>query len=520
MALLLRRTCAILFALSLAGCGGGGGGGSGDGTPATNTAGAWLTFTPSAPSVTQYQSDAEYVVIRATASRALTTPVRIAIVDPKGLISSEVDIATLSVDSYQATLRTVPTLAVGTHSTTLEVRVCEDAPETCAKPHPGSPWHVPLTVQVKPSSTKTALSDIGSLSTWATYQGAAAHTGFADASFDPAAFSRRWGIPAQTIDKGFFFSTAIDSGRAFFIQRDATGHSQLLAVSEDTGEIAWKATLGGARLANPPAAANGRVYVTTTEEHDNYLWVFEQASGTLVTKRPLRQRSMPHTAPTVSGSDVYLVSGYSGGISKYSDRTGDFSWSSEVDTGDGRSPATDGSLVYSSKTSTGTLYALDAATGATAYVIGDAESGSSIDLAAQVMLTSSDLAVVNGAQLMAFDLRTRTRKWALDTAAYGNVAYANGTVYAIGRDSDKLEARAVATGELLWSTANLGPYFSQLIVTRNLAFASSPWSTIAIDLATHAVVWTYPHGGSLAISRRGVLYILSENGELTAMNLR
>jgi outer membrane protein assembly factor BamB len=43
---------------------------------------------------------------------------------------------------------------------------------------------------------------------------------------------------------------------------------------------------------------------------------------------------------------------------------------------------------------------------------------------------------------------------------------------------------------------------------------------VALDLATQKVVWNYPRGGSLAISSNGVLYILTNVGHLSAINLK
>jgi outer membrane protein assembly factor BamB len=74
---------------------------------------------------------------------------------------------------------------------------------------------------------------------------------------------------------------------------------------------------------------------------------------------------------------------------------------------------------------------------------------------------------------------------------------------------------------LLWASQNLGPdNYSSVIVTHNLAFVSSRSKTLAIDLSTQQVVWSYPLGGNLAISARGVLTILSDAGALAAVNLR
>jgi hypothetical protein len=61
--------------------------------------------------------------------------------------------------------------------------------------------------------------------------------------------------------------------------------------------------------------------------------------------------------------------------------------------------------------------------------------------------------------------------------------------------------------------------FGVPLVTNNLAFVSSMKFTYAIDLSTRKVVWTYPLGGMLALSNRGVLYIQAYN-QLVAINLQ
>jgi len=49
---------------------------------------------------------------------------------------------------YTAVLRASPTLSLGSHSTNIELRLCEDDPFTCKIPLPGSPWIIPYTANV------------------------------------------------------------------------------------------------------------------------------------------------------------------------------------------------------------------------------------------------------------------------------------------------------------------------------------------------------------------------------------
>ena len=112
-------------------------------------------------------------------------------------------------------------------------------------------------------------------------------------------------------------------------------------------------------------------------------------------------------------------------------------------------------------------------------------------------------------------------------------AYANNVVYAFNEYGKRLDAFSAQDGKLLWSFSvpNEPPYiwteFRNMIVTENLIFISSvdtlsggaQGKTLAIDLATHKVVFSHSFGGSIAISDRGVLYIKDKN-RIDAINLK
>ena len=629
-----------VLALALTACGGGSGGGGGAPAPVNSTAGNWLTFDPAAPSVTQFEGESVRVVLTAKASRTFSVPFNVAIIDQAGVISPQVDVAVVSAMEYRATLQTSPTLRAGEQSTMLEVRLCEDAPLTCAKPLPGSPWRVPLKVQVKsaaeakarltlvtpsasvktypgesasftveaklstdlmarnanigvfdPASITTsepsqlthlsngqhvfklstatsnalaagtytsnlelrvceddvrvcrqpiagspwivplslqilsptnlsALAPVEGLGAWSTYQGNAAHTGFVAASFDPARFTRRFKVDALGNYVRNFNSAAIDNGRAFFVRSNASGRAELVAVSEDTGSTAWKVDMGTLNQVNPPAAANGRVYLTSTGHGDSYLWVYDQLTGAQLRKETLSSQWPSYSAPTLLGTDVYTINGYYGGISKYGDAQGAFAWHGPGVAYEGWSPSTDGRFVYAYSTPDNILNVLDAANGSLAYSIGERYPFSTYFGSRPVVLTDTQQAIVGDGNLAAFDLKNRTRSWIVNAASIGTPAYGNGTIYAIGAGGKSFAARSPETGNLLWEVALGDGSYTDIIVTRNLAFVASSSSTQVIDLGTRKVVWTYPLGGSMAISARGVLYVLTDSGALAAINLR
>lgn len=632
---------ALLLAGVLTACGGGGSGGSagpGATSPPVNSAdGGWLTFNPAAPIVSQYEGESATFSVKGTASRMFAQNFNVGVFDATGVITTQVSIQAESQTAYALTMHTAATLAPGAHNASLEVRVCEDSPLTCAKPFPGSPWHVPLTVNVKSKAQAAArltlpvpeislttypgeelkfnivaelnnelassnarigivdpanltvaqadqhtsfavggrmvfalqtalgqnrslgkhssnlelrvcaddvrtcrqpvagspwivplavnlaqptnltpLTPIGGLGAWSTVQGNAAHTAYVAASFDPAAFTRRWRLAPDGAQANDYGTTAIDNGKVFTVRATGFG-SELMAVSEDTGSILWKTNLGGQGYFGSPAASNGRVYVA-----GGSLRSVDQATGKLISEADISSQrpSSGAQAPTVLGGNAYVINGYFGGLGKFSDTEGKFSWQTSMTVSDGWNPATDGTYVYTYSTPDKIFTALDAADGSLAYAIGPDYPYSTFFEARQVLLTDAKQAIVAFGPMMAFDLGTRKLAWSVGGSYDGATAYGNGTIYALANDGQTLEARASANGSLLWSVPTGGYRYANLVVTKNLAFISSPTSTLAIDIATQKVVWTFVRGGALAISPRGVLYIQSADSGLDAINLR
>jgi len=140
---------AMVAALFLAGCGGGGGGG--DSAPPTSppsSANYKLTFTPSTLTATVTGGTSLALSVDAQLDRTIADTVNVAIIDTRGVITPDITLTPLSQTAYRATLFTAPSLAVGNHTGSLEVRLCRDVPTTCASPIPGSPWQLPYNLTV------------------------------------------------------------------------------------------------------------------------------------------------------------------------------------------------------------------------------------------------------------------------------------------------------------------------------------------------------------------------------------
>ena len=639
---------AVLGASLLAGCGGGGGGdapapggpvGATPGTsgpPPVTPGGAWLTLTPGTVTVSAFEGESTGFRVTGVSSRTFDKPFNMAIVDSKGVVTTDVTISALSQLEYAVDLRTAPTLAAGSHTTYLQVRLCEDVPTVCSKPLPGSPWYVPVTVNVaslaqaqqrltlmpaaldlvtyqgeplsfelvaqmggasKPvqlavvdnagilaqgaamnpdgnttyrarlttSSVLTAgvhsaslevracyddprdcrspvsgspwqvplkvtvnsgtnlttLAAIAGLSSWSTYNGSAAQNAYVPASFDPAKFVRRWNRSESTAAETG--APVVDNGRVFIARAGSDGRWELSATSEASGEVLWRYDMGAQAKAGSLAAANGRVFVTSNGAEGAYLWILDQADGRLANKIRRYAPYEYHRAPTVVGDMVYL--GDSQGMTKINAATGAVAWENRSMRWASAfwTPAVDDSHAYAVLNDQ--LYALNTGDGSIGFNLQD-DGLAYNDTTSKVFVLAENMGIAKSrGRLLGFDLQSRTRKWVADTMSMGQPVLANGTVYSLGESGLVLHARAAGTGVLQWTSDWLfdntsDAYNAHLVVTSNLAIVSSAKGTHAVDLATREIVWTYPFGGELAISDRGVLYIATSTGMLAAINLR
>jgi len=393
------------------------------------------------------------------------------------------------------------------------------------------------------SNTKLSpLAPIPSLVPWSTFNGNAAHNAYVPASFGPAGFTSRWDrlhtvSPAApvspTLSKPASLSApAVDNGRVFTVAGATDGNSELAATSEASGDVLWRYEFGTQANASPPATANGKVFVTSGTPTGRFLWIFDQASGQLTSKTALPLPWTSSYAPTVVGDMVYLQSAGLhglGGLLKLNAATGQVAWNNTSWTqSDGWTPSVDGRYAYAYIGNQ--LNALDIDNNGGSFQVLDQGIAWSTSPVRTPTLSGGMGFVIQDQRLVAFDLQARTRAWVAEGARQGQAVVAQDTVYSFGA-AGEVEARAAATGLLQWKSPALAlvpapegsgfdTAYAHMVATANLVFVSSATATLALDLATHQVVWNYPLGGELAISERGVLYIASPGGKLAAVNLR
>ena len=365
------------------------------------------------------------------------------------------------------------------------------------------------------------VADWSLASEWVSYQGDGAHRGYFPVTLDPVAFRERWvkalsGTPLNPV--------AVGQGAIYITPNSYFGSQQKAwALDLTNGQQRWAVDFGSINGVQPPVAANGLLYLTTSGQQDSYLYALDAATGSQRFRSPYGNQWGRWLAPVVAGSRVHMGGGTYGGLYAFDGTSGAELWfSGTTGQNDGWTPAVDNGLVYAYSLGTpGRLTAFDASSGALSYEILDT-GGSFFGFAQGLspVLGGPGEAFLNlGGMLTSFDLGQRSVRWQIKGQFSGNAAYANGVLYIV--NGGQLEARLSSDASLLWAwkPANKS-LIPTVMVTKNLVFVKTDDRVYAIDLAARREVWSYAASGELTPSAQGYLFIAGADGVLRAIALR
>jgi hypothetical protein len=438
---------------------------------------------------------------------------------------------------YQLSLTVSASVTPGHYQGTVQIDLCADS--SCGTHQAVPSVSVPFDVNVLtstsawPGNNLSALVAWQNVADWTMYQGNAAHTGYVPVDLDPNQFSTRWQVPASSISVGFISgipSMATSGGKIFL-----SAGTIVRVLAEDDASAGWQYDFSGLQFpsVNPPAVANGVVYVAAGQQSSTYMFGLDASQGTVLFKSPMSSQWENYLAPTIGPQGVYTNAGTYGGIFGFT-ATGTQLFFDPLAQQSVWTPAADATHVY---TYTGdALKVLDPTSGAVSMTIPDPtfanyiyEIGGSAVLGAPGSVFAANYAnsVLNGGAtgntLLDFDTTHGTVAWKVAGVYPTTPAYNAGVVYAANENPVRLEARAEADGSLVWSwtppQAGDTKFASEVLLTHNMLFVSTNLAIYGVDLASHQTVWSYPLVGRLALSQNGILYIES-NGQLTAINLK
>lgn len=436
--------------------------------------------------------------------------------------------------SFTFSLFTPPTLMAGTYTGTVEVRACKDP--SCNGVYSGDHATVGYTLNV------------AGVADWETHQRDPAHRGYVPIWLNPMRFAKawEWSREPDTEPIGGINAVVTSNGKVYVTKDVYFGQGILHALNESNGTEAWRVSFGQVPALNPPAVNNGRVYATVTGHQDTYLWAFNADTGAYLYKSAF-EGQWPHVmAPTVYGNQVFTGGGYYGGETySFSTADGSRNWAhSAGGVWNMYTPAVDN--IYAYHYNGNALLLIDRASGITSATIADPfGSNSGYDYHGAPMIggrnnvftfaggASSGRASSNVEQytqrvFSSFNINTKSYEWSTSYAYLTAPAVANGVIYAARNNPMSLDAIDEATGQVLWSWGPTGAgdtsFHRNIVVTRNILFASTDKAVYALDLATRTPVWSYPNPGMLTISADRTLYIATgaqeSDGRLVAVKLK
>lgn len=533
---MLKKLLLMGMVVSLVACGGGGGSEGGSSTPAP------LSFTPAAIVETCGEGDFLEFSVSATPNVTFTAPVFIRVVDSVGVLDvNGFRIVSNPDGTYTATLKTVDSMAKGTHNGSLSVEVCNDY--LCTSPYPGSPIALPYTFEVISSTNLTPISAWTGIADWETYQGNAAHMGYVPVTLDAADFSSRYRWFSPYVNAAIRPVVTADD-LVYVVSSGAFAtESTLFALNETDYSTLWNYDFGSVYKVNNPAVTGGNVYVATSGHGDTAMWSFTADTGVERFNTPFSSQWSAYYAPTVYNGTVFTNGGYNGGMNAFDATTGSSAWFTGLNQYDQWTPAVDANYAYAyigescSGCANAGLNIIDKATGTVVNRIIDSYfnwNGWSIG-GAPIITSSNTVLSINQAsklyqnRLISFDITNLDMNWTVSGIFNVNPAVADSVIYLANNSPYQLEARDEITGLLLWAwtppETDETYFYGNVIATDNMTFVSTDKRVYAIDNSTHLEVWSYWKPGHLAISNNGILYIttsdgVKSDGAVVAINLK
>jgi len=460
--------------------------------------------------------------------------------DNASVIAPAVAVTANADGSYALALATVNNTARGRYTGDITLKLCAD--QACATPQTVASVTVPYDLNVVaygtawPGDKLTALAPWTDVPDWSNFQGNAGHTGYVPVEIKPEQVLPRWkagAISSTAVSNyGYGYTATLTAANGLFY---GAGDNMLKARKEHDGTLAWSYSLAALSYpsVNPPAVANGTVYMAGGPQGTTTMYGFDAATGNVKFKSPMAsQWDSGGLAPVALDDAVYSAAG--GYATLYAFKsTGEQQFQASIPQIATWAPAVDAASVYVYNGSVMTI--LDRKTGTLQSSIRDVNASPYtyqlngapvLGASGSVFAANYGVAAANsstGNELLKFNTAKSFIDWRVKGSYPLTPAYASGVVYAQNLSPYRIEARAEADGALLWSwvpapAAEAG-WSGEPVVTKNLVFVSATKATYAIDLKTHKVVWSYPMAGRLALTRSGILYIQNQEA-VVAFNVK
>jgi outer membrane protein assembly factor BamB len=363
--------------------------------------------------------------------------------------------------------------------------------------------------------SSTAMDDPGSRprsAPWSTHQGNASHTGLNPVVVSLPDIAFKWENDLSNVE--LHQVTAAD-GRVFVSDISyGSPFASLWTLNEFNGTIAWSKQYADVARVNPPAWANGSVYVQTYDDSgDSHLRAYDAADGDFVFKTEYSRDSGSNLAPTPWANGIYVAG--DNRLHAFEATEGSELWSGYANFYGQASPAVtaDHSVIWAQDY----ILIFDRLTGGPLYQISNDDDGYS-GVGSTVIGSYSNVIAASAGSMASYNYISPELQWQVDRAFQMQPSIAFGLVFAI--DAGALSVRNEFNGKNLWGWESLdGPLINTIAVAANYAFVSTAATTYAISLTKRKAEWSYPKGGHLSLSETGTLLIAGSDGVLVAVDV-
>jgi hypothetical protein len=376
------------------------------------------------------------------------------------------------------------------------------------------------------------------IASWTQYQGNAAHSGYVNETVIPSAITMVWTKSSTQLQQYSLISGAVTDPQTVYLSGSLSGGKyQVLALDRLTGAKLWTQDFvpyASSGLSSP-SVGNGKVYVhqwghsgISGGNASQYPYVFglNATTGKIEFATSHSGQWSSGSRPTVADTQVFAAGGYYGGLDGYDGQSGSRNWFAKVNQQYGWIPAADSQNVYvymgpassSPGPYTGTLYAFNRATGASAFTILNPADTHTLYNGTVFLGEQNDAVTLTyGKTITAFDLGSRTVRWRLAGNFSGAMAINGGSIFASnGIELDQLDETSGTTLAKWFAPAGQS-LTGNLAVTDDLIFARTDLATYAINRSTMQPVWSTNTVGDLAIGDG--LLLISNSTSITAFSL-
>jgi hypothetical protein len=321
------------------------------------------------------------------------------------------------------------------------------------------------------------------------------------------------------VDPGVALSpVVVENGRLFVTSAERFDkNAPVRALNVSDGSDLWQYNFGDVYSVGWPSVFSGSVYIVNgrpSSYGQPLFWAMNAPAGETQWLAQLSAQWERYWPPIRVGDIVYTNAGTFGGMFGISALDGSQVFAQALDQYDQWSPAYFADHIYTYIA--GKLRKHDPATGAILTTVTVPFIWNTWSMQTAPAFGPTLAYVIAPPNLVAVDTASDSIAWTAAGTFEGTPAVAVGIVYGISAGT--LQARDGDSGALLWTFPGDTALSFPAVVASGYVYVASTKNVYAVDIATHAQVWTDSVGGWLSLAAHK-LFVASADGTLSSYQM-